>query len=140
MSVGAYNQGRSVSDLKLKTWEYGKAGNLRSDSLWQDDKYHPIKQSHPFRYDNVNFPEQEYKDIFGGTLGTQEQKEQEYYQISAFSDNSKAMTDYKKEKREKNALKNAVHEVNAHNATDSAGHGAPRSETTHGEKPKQEHH
>ena len=34
MSVGPYNQGRSVSDLQLKTWEFGKAGNLRSDSLW----------------------------------------------------------------------------------------------------------
>lgn len=34
MSVGSYNKGRSVSDLKLKTWEYGKGGRLRSDSLW----------------------------------------------------------------------------------------------------------
>lgn len=70
MTIGNYNQGRSVSDLKLKTWEYGKAGNLRSDSLWEDDRYHPLKQSHPFRYDNVNFPDQEYRDFFGGTIGT----------------------------------------------------------------------
>jgi len=34
MSVGDYNRGKSVSDLKLKTWEYGKGGNLKSDSLW----------------------------------------------------------------------------------------------------------
>jgi len=34
MAVGPYNKGRSVSDLKLKTWEYGKGGRLRSDSLW----------------------------------------------------------------------------------------------------------
>ena len=34
MSVGEYNRNRSVSDLKLKTWEYGKGGRLRSDSLW----------------------------------------------------------------------------------------------------------
>jgi hypothetical protein len=72
MSVGAYNKGRSVSDLKLKTWEHGKGGRLRSDSLWQDDRYNPTRFSHPHRYDNVNFPDQEYKDIFGGTIGTQE--------------------------------------------------------------------
>lgn len=34
MSVGEYNKGRSVSDLKLKTWEHGKGGRLRSDSTW----------------------------------------------------------------------------------------------------------
>jgi hypothetical protein len=34
MQVGSYNRGRSVSDLQLKTWEYGKGGNLRSDTLW----------------------------------------------------------------------------------------------------------
>jgi len=34
MSVGEYNKGKSVSDLQLKTWEYGKGGNLRSDSVW----------------------------------------------------------------------------------------------------------
>jgi hypothetical protein len=76
MSVSEYNKGRSVSDLQLKTWEYGKGGRLRSDSLWQDDRYNPTKFPHPHRYDNVNFPEQEYKDIFGGTMGTAEQKEQ----------------------------------------------------------------
>ena len=57
MVVGDYNKGRSVSDLKLKTWEYGKGMNLRSDSLWQDDRYKPKKYPHPHRYDNVNFPE-----------------------------------------------------------------------------------
>jgi hypothetical protein len=34
MTVGDYNSGKSVSDLKLKTWEYGKGGNLRSDTIW----------------------------------------------------------------------------------------------------------
>jgi hypothetical protein len=34
MSVGDYNKGRSVSDLKLKTWEDGKVMNMRSDSYW----------------------------------------------------------------------------------------------------------
>ena len=69
MTVSDYNKGRSVSDLKLKTWDYGKSHNLRSDSVWQDDRYNPTLYAHPHRYDNVNFPEQEYKDIFGGTLG-----------------------------------------------------------------------
>lgn len=76
MSVSDYNKNRSVSDLQLKTWDYGKGGNLRSDSLWEDDRYNPVKYPHNHRYDVVNFPDQEYKDIFGGTLGTQEQKEQ----------------------------------------------------------------
>ena len=34
MAVSDFNRGRSVSDLKLKTWEYGMAHNLRSDSLY----------------------------------------------------------------------------------------------------------
>ena len=67
-----FNKDRSVSDLSLKTWEYGKAKNLKSDSLWQDDRYNPTKYSHPHRYDNVNFPEQEYQDFFGGTKGQSE--------------------------------------------------------------------
>ena len=79
MTVGEYNRGRSVSDLSLKTWEYGKGGNLRSDSIWQDDRYNPTKFSHPHRYDNVNFPDQEYKDVFGGTIGEKEKKEMEYH-------------------------------------------------------------
>jgi hypothetical protein len=57
MTVSDFNKSRSVSDLKLKTWDYGKTANLRSDSLWQDDRYDPTKFSHPHRYDNVNFPE-----------------------------------------------------------------------------------
>ena len=74
-----YNKGRSVSELKLKTWDYGKSDNLRSDSVWQDDRYNPTIYSHPHRYDNVNFPEQEYRDIFGGTLGQGEDKEKKHY-------------------------------------------------------------
>ena len=81
MTVSDFNKGKSVSDLTLKTWEYGKGGNLRSDSLWQDDRYNPTKFSHPHRNDNTNFPEQEYKDIFGGTMGTAEQKEKEYFTL-----------------------------------------------------------
>jgi len=32
MTVSDFNKGRSVSDLQLKTWDYGK--NLRSDSWY----------------------------------------------------------------------------------------------------------
>jgi hypothetical protein len=103
MTVSDYNKGRSVSELKLKTWDYGKGGNLRSDTFWQDDRYAPTKYSHPHRYDNVNFPEQEYKDIFGGTIGEQEKKEQEFYRIDVFTGDSKASKEYVKEHRAKSA-------------------------------------
>jgi hypothetical protein len=99
MQVSDYNRGRSVSDLQLKTWEYGKGSNLRSDSVWQDDRYNPTKYSHPHRYDNVNFPEQEYKDIFGGTLGQQEEREKEFYQLG-FDGKSKAINELKEQQRE----------------------------------------
>ncbi len=55
MQVSDYNRGRSVSDLSLKTWEHGMT--LRSDSLYQDDRYDPTKFSQAHRNDNVNFPE-----------------------------------------------------------------------------------
>lgn len=93
MQVSDYNKGRSVSDLKLKTWDHGKGGKMRSDSMWEDDRYNPTKYSHPHRYDSVNFPDQEYRDIFGGTLGTAEAKEQDYYKMGVFSGKSKAMED-----------------------------------------------
>lgn len=102
MQVSDFNKGRSVSDLQLKTWDYGKGGNLRSDSLWQDDRYNPVKYPHPHRYDNVNFPNQEYKDIFGGTLGTQAAKEQEYYKLN-MSGKSQATEEYIREKRAQSA-------------------------------------
>jgi len=57
MQVSDFNRERSVSGLQLKTWEHGAANNLRSDSLYQDDRYDPTKFSHAHRYDNVNFPE-----------------------------------------------------------------------------------
>jgi hypothetical protein len=100
MSVSDYNKGRTVSDLKLKTWEHGKGGKLRSDSVWQDDRYNPTKYNHPHRYDSVNFPDMEYKDIFGGTLGEKEKKEKEYYQLN-FSGKSKATEDHQKAQRSK---------------------------------------
>jgi hypothetical protein len=51
-------------------------------------------------------------------MGTQEQKEQEYYAISPFSGQSKAMKDYAEEQRDKskNSIKQAVSDVKAHNA------------------------
>lgn len=69
MEVSDYNKGRSVSDLSIKDWSFGHPSKLRSDSTWQDDRYDVRKYPHPHRYDNVNHPDQEYKDVFGGTLG-----------------------------------------------------------------------
>jgi hypothetical protein len=97
MQVSDYNQNRSVSDLEIKTWDHGKGGKLRTESVWQDDRYNPTKYSHPHRYDSVNFPEQEYRDIFGGTLGHQEAKEREYYKLDR-EGKSKATADYKRSK------------------------------------------
>jgi hypothetical protein len=34
MEVSDYNKGRSVSDLKLKTWEHGMAHSLHSGTTW----------------------------------------------------------------------------------------------------------
>jgi hypothetical protein len=115
MSVGNYNKNKSVTDLQLKTWEYGKGGNLRSDSLWQDDRYNPTKYSHPHRYDNVNFPNQEYKDIFGGTIGDRDKKDMEYHQLSLYTGKSQAMLDQSVQERQKQALKDAVKDVQHHN-------------------------
>jgi len=41
----------------------------------------------------VNFPNQEYKDIFGGTLGTAEKKELDYYKLGLLNGKSQAMLD-----------------------------------------------
>jgi len=79
MTVSDFNVGRSVSDLKLKTWDYGKSCNLRSDGLYQDDRWNPTKYSHAHRFDNVNFPDQEYKDFFGGTVGEGEKADYEHH-------------------------------------------------------------
>ena len=34
MSVGDYNQGRSISDLDVKDWSFGHPRNLRSENTW----------------------------------------------------------------------------------------------------------
>jgi hypothetical protein len=116
MTVSDYNKNRSVSDLDIKDWSYGHPKNMRSDSVWQDDRYDPIKYPHPHRYDNVNFPEQEYTDVFGGTLGTTEQKEREKHQIGLFSGNSTAMIEKEAQKR-KDSLASAAKAIDAINAT-----------------------
>lgn len=92
MRVSEYNKGRSVSDLDIKDWSYGM--NLRTESTWEDDRYDPVKFSHPHRYDNVNFPEQEYKDVFGGTLGEAARKETEKHAVGFFSGVSSAMVEH----------------------------------------------
>merc|ERR1712151_1258426 len=114
MQVSDFNRGRSVSDLKLKTWEYGTMKNLRSDTLYQDDRYDPTKFSHPHRYDNVNFPEQEYKDFFGGTMGTKEGEEREKHTLS-MSGSSKAIQEFQSQRRMAR-LSDVVKEVDSLNA------------------------
>jgi hypothetical protein len=109
MTVSDFNRNRSVSDLKLKTWDWGKTANLRSDGLWQDDRWDPTAYSHPHRYDNVNFPEQEYKDFFGGTIGTAEAEEYERHRLDS-SGNSTAVRQHQSQKR-MNKLKGVVAEV-----------------------------
>lgn len=101
MSVSDFNKNRSVSDLKLKTWDYGKGDNLRSDSLWQDDRYNPTKYSHAHRYDNVNFPEQEYQDFFGGTKGTAEAAEYKKHELGMFDGSSAAFRAHNAARRSK---------------------------------------
>ena len=109
MTVSDYNKGKSVSDLKLKTWAYGKNCNLRSDTLYQDDRYNPTKFSHPHRYDNVNFPEQEYTDFFGGTKGTADAADYEKHRLN-FSGTSQAIQEHQAAKRIAK-LRNVVDEV-----------------------------
>ena len=44
MEVADYNQGRTVANVPKKTWVDGTASNLRSDSMWIDDRYVDITQ------------------------------------------------------------------------------------------------
>ena len=111
MTVSDYNNGRSVSDLDIKDWTFGHPNNMRSDSTWQDDRYDPRKYPHPHRYDNVNFPEQEYRDVFGGTLGAAAEKERDYHTIHLFKGEATAMVDHKAQERAsalQSSLKSAV--------------------------------
>lgn len=115
MEVSDFNRGRSVSDLKLKTWEYGATKNLRSDSLYQDDRYVPNKFAHNHRRDNINFPEQEYMDFFGGTRGTELAEEYEKNRIDLMSNQSEAMKEYAREKKAA-SLKDIAAEIDSLNA------------------------
>jgi len=115
MEVSDYNRGRSVSDLKLKTWDYSY--KLHSGSTWEDDRYNPTKYSHAHRFDNVNFPDQEYNDFFGGTKGTAEKEEREQNRLGLMDGRSQAMNDHAKAQRmEKMKLRDVVDEVNALNS------------------------
>jgi len=117
MTVSDYNKDRSVSDLKLKTWEDGISANLRPDSYWVDDRYNPRSYPHPHRYDNINFPNQEYKDILGGNWGESERQEMERHQLPLFGGKSKAMQEHlEKQKAQSTSLKDAVKEVKEHNS------------------------
>ena len=80
MTISDYNKGRSVSDLKLKDWSYGSSSKMR-----------PKKYRHPHRHDSVNFPDIEYKDIFGGNWGSKKLEEKKEHALSFWSQKSKAM-------------------------------------------------
>lgn len=116
MEVSEYNKGRTVGDLEIKDWSYGHPSNLRSDSVWQDDRYDPRKYPHPHRNDNVNFPEQEFKDFFGGTIGQASEADRSKHQIGIFSNTSTAIEEYASQKK-KNSLKSAAKSVDDINAT-----------------------
>lgn len=93
MTVSDYNKGRSVSDLKLKDWSYGTYKNLRTDSYWSDDRYNPTVYRHPHRNDTVNFPDHEYKDVFGGNWGQKAENEKQHHKLSFWGQKSRAMLD-----------------------------------------------
>ena len=57
--------------------------------------------------------------------------------MGLFSGKSRAMKDYANESRTKANLRSAVSEVRGYQ-TDTAGHGPPRHERAHDDKPKQE--
>ena len=125
MQVSDYNKNRSVSELKLKTWEFGKGENLKSDSYWQDNRYNPTVYSHPHRFDNVNFPEQEYNGIFGGTVGEQEEKEKQFFNLN-MGGVSPATEEYILKQREQKALAKAAEAAHSsdhgHSATNGGEH------------------
>jgi len=73
-----------------------------------------VKYPHPHRYDSVNFPKQEYRDIFGGTLGEAATKDAKYHTVGLMSGKSQAMLDLEKEQRSK-SLKDVVKDVKDHN-------------------------
>lgn len=99
MQISDFNKGRSVSDLKLKTWAHGRSDKLRGDTYWADDRYNPATYRHPHRHDTVNFPDLEYKDIFGGNWGKAAQEEKEKHALSFWSKRSQAMDEVAENKK-----------------------------------------
>lgn len=110
MVVGDYNKGKSVSDLTIRDWTYGSPQNMRTDSTWNDDRYDPTKFPHPHRYDNVNFKDQEYIDVFGGTRGKAATEELEKHKYNFWRTSSEAEIEYQKQKR-KDSLSTLAKEV-----------------------------
>lgn len=98
MTVSDYNKGRSVSDLKLKTWRDGTSERLRGDTYWADDRWNPVEYRHPDRYDTVNFPDKEYKDIFGGNWGEAALKEKKKHALDFWTGKSQAMKEAEESK------------------------------------------
>jgi len=47
----------------------------------------------------VNFPEQEYKDFFGGTVGEADKAEKEKFKLDFQGNTSQAIKQYQSEKR-----------------------------------------
>ena len=86
---------------------------MKSDSYWEDDRYNPKSYRHHHRNDNINNPEQEYKDFFGGNLGEGERKNKEKHQLGLLSDKSKAMSEYQEQRRE-NSLAAAAEDLAHH--------------------------
>ena len=80
MEVSDYNKGRTVSDIR-----YHNAEKLKPDSYYSDDRYQAHKISHPHRDDVHNFPEHEYADMYGGTVGQSERLLMGKYQKSVFT-------------------------------------------------------
>jgi hypothetical protein len=80
--------------------------------MWQDDRWNPTKFSHPHRNDNVNFPEQEYTDMFGGTLGEKEQADYEHHKLDLFGESSPAIRKYRAEKSRARRANEELAELN----------------------------
>lgn len=113
MEVSDYNRGRSVSDLKLKTWAHGTRANMRTDTMWDDDRYVPTKYPHNHKDDNVHNPAQLYTDLFGGNKGEAEIKENEKYALD-FAHKESVMINQFKEKAMNDEMKQAEQEkINA---------------------------
>jgi hypothetical protein len=91
MTISDYNKGRSVTDLKLKDWSFGSSEKMRSDGYWADNRYDPTVVRHPHRRDTVNFPDLEYKDVFGGNWGYKEEEEKKQHALNFWTGKSRSM-------------------------------------------------